>query len=103
MIADIAADREELQALCRRFRVRRLEIFGSAARAEDFDPTRSDLDFLVEFQPLSPSAYVEAYFGLKEGLEHLFGRPVDLVSTASIRNPYFRQGVERSKALLYAA
>jgi predicted nucleotidyltransferase len=52
---------------------------------------------------LQPGAYVDAFFGLKEGLEELFGRPVDLVSAASIRNPFFRQSVERTKALLYAA
>ena len=103
MIVDIATHSEELQDLCRRFQVRRLEVFGSAARGEDFDPVRSDIDFLVEFQPLKPSAYVEAFFGLKESLEQLFARPVDLVSAASIRNPYFRRGVEQSKALLYAA
>jgi len=102
MIADIALHREELRELCRRFHVRRLDVFGSAARG-DFDPARSDLDFLVEFQSLQPGAYVDAFFGLKEGLEQLFGRTVDLVSAASIRNRYFRQSVERTKALLYAA
>ena len=103
MIADIALRREELQELCRRFHVRRLDVFGSAARSEGFDPARSDLDFLVEFEPLQPGAYVDAYFGLKEGLEELFGRPADLVSAASIRNRYFRASVERTKAPLYAA
>ncbi len=102
MIADIALHREELQNLCRRFAVRRLDLFGSAARG-DFDPARSDIDFLVEFEPLQPGAYVDAFFGLKEGLEQLFGRRVDLVSSASIHNRYFRQSVERTKALLYAA
>ncbi len=102
MIADIALHREELQVLCRRFHVRRLDVFGSAARS-DFDPARSDIDLLVEFEPMRPGAYVDAYFGLKEELEQLFGRPVDLISAASIRNPYFRQSVERTKALLYAA
>ncbi len=103
MIADIATRRDELRDLCRHFQVRRLEIFGSAAREAEFDPARSDIDFLVEFEPLQPSAYADAFFGLKEGLERLFGRRVDLISPASIRNPYFRQGVERTKALLYAA
>lgn len=102
MLADIADHREELRDLCRRFHVRRLDVFGSAARG-DFDPARSDLDFLVEFGPLQPGPYVDAFFGLKEGLEQLFGRPVDLVSAASIHNSYFRQNVEESKALLYAA
>jgi hypothetical protein len=102
MLPLIAERRSEIAALCRRFQVRRLDMFGSAARG-DFDPARSDIDFLVEFQPLQPGAYVDAFFDLKEGLEQLFDRPVDLVSAASIRNPYFRQSVERSKALLYAA
>ena len=82
--------------------MRRLDVFGSAARG-DFDSARSDIDFLVEFVPLQPGAYVDAFFGLKEGLEELFARSVDLVTAASIRNPYFREGVERSKAPLYAA
>jgi uncharacterized protein len=102
MIAAISTHREELRDLCRRFHVRRLDVFGSAARG-DFEDARSDIDFLVEFQPLQPGAYVDAYFGLKEGLEQLFGRPVDLVSAGSIRNRFFRQSVERTKALLYAA
>jgi predicted nucleotidyltransferase len=102
MMADITLHGEELRELCRRYHVRRLDVFGSATRG-DFDPARSDLDFLVEFQPLQPGPYVDAFFGLKEGLEQLFGRSVDLVSAGSIRNPYFRQSVERTKALLYAA
>lgn len=102
MIADIAQHSEQLRDLCRRFHVRRLDVFGSAARA-DFDPARSDLDFLVEFEVLQPGPYVDAFFGLKEGLEQLFGRSVDLVSAASIHNSYFRESVERTKALLYAA
>ena len=48
MIADIALHREGLRDLCRRFVVRRLEVFGSSARG-DFDPAKSDIDFLVEF------------------------------------------------------
>jgi uncharacterized protein len=103
MIADIADHREELRDLCRRFHVRRLDVFGSAARQADFDPARSDIDFLVEFESLQPGAYVDAFFGLKEGLEKLFGRTADLISAAAIRNPYFRQSVEDTKALLYAA
>ena len=102
MIADISSRRDELREVCHRFHVRRLELFGSAAR-DDFDPARSDLDFLVEFQPMPPGAYADAFFGLKELLEQLFGRPVDLVAAAAIRNPYLRESVDRAKTLLYAA
>ena len=70
---------------------------------ETISTRRSDLDFLVEFQPVPPGAYADAFFGLKESLEQLFGRPVDLVAAAAIRNPYLRESVDRGKTLLYAA
>ena len=57
----------------------------------------------MEFLPLAPGRYADAYFGLLESLQELFGRPVDLVVASSIKNPYFRGTVERTKALLYAA
>ena len=98
----IAERRSELEGLCRRFHVQRLELFGSALGGA-FDPSHSDLDFLVEFRPLDPSDYASAFFGFKEALEGLFGRPADLVVPSAIRNPYFRQSVENGKALLYAA
>jgi predicted nucleotidyltransferase len=92
----------EIEALCRRLHVRRLDVFGSAARG-DFDPEASDLDFLVEFEALPPVEYADAYFSLREGLESLFGRPVDLVTAASIVNPYFRESVSSSRENVYAA
>src|SRR5438445_549760 len=73
MIAEIALRREDLGELCGRFHVRRLDVFGSAAHG-DFDPARSDLDFLVEFKPVASGAYADAFFGFKEALEELFGR-----------------------------
>lgn len=94
--------RSEVEALCRRYGVLRLDLFGSAATGQDRFG-ESDLDFLVEFVPLEPGKYAGAYFGLLESLQDLFGRPVDLVVDSSIKNPYFREAVERSKALLYAA
>ncbi len=102
MIPAIAGHALEVRDLCRRFHVRRLELFGSALLAE-FDPERSDFDFLVEFGPVPAGAYASNYFGLAEALEKLLGRPVDLVIGSAIRNPYFRQSVDRNKALLYAA
>ena len=102
MIADVSSRLEELRELCRRFHVRRLDLFGSGAR-NDFDSARSDLDFLVEFEPLPDGAYADAFFGLKESLERLFARPVDLIAATAIRNPFFRESVERLKASVYAA
>jgi predicted nucleotidyltransferase len=103
MLPLIEQHRTEIAALCRRFGVKRLDVFGSAARGADFDPARSDVDLLVEFEQMSPGAYADAYFGLKEALEEVFGRGVDLVSDAAVRNPFFRRGIERNKTLLYAA
>ena len=68
MIDEIALRRDELRAVCRRFHVRRLDLFGSAARG-DFDPERSDVDFLVEFDRAHPDAQsLNTYIGLKEAL-----------------------------------
>jgi len=84
--------REQLQEICARYHVWRLELFGSAAR-DDFDPTTSDVDFLVEFLPNSTARGMEDYFGLKESLESLYGRPVDLVEERAITNPYFLRSI----------
>jgi len=93
--------RDEVAALCRRAGARRLDAFGSAVRA-DFDPQSSDLDFLVEFDDVPHAAYAKAYFALKDGLESLFGRPVDLVTGSSLANPCFRDRVNAGRQTVYA-
>ena len=100
MVPALAPHQHDIERICRRFRVRRLELFGSAATGQA-RPGQSDLDFLVEFEDLPPGTYADAYFGLLEGLTALFGRPVDLVESASIRNPYFRQSVDLTKVLIF--
>ncbi|HEX9772541.1 MAG TPA: nucleotidyltransferase domain-containing protein [Steroidobacteraceae bacterium] len=92
----------ELGAICERRNVRRLALFGSAASGA-FDPASSDLDFLVEFQSVSPAQHADNYFGLQEDLQRLFGVPVELVEPGPIRNPYFRKALEQTQVLLYAA
>ncbi|MDR3535251.1 MAG: nucleotidyltransferase domain-containing protein [Acetobacteraceae bacterium] len=87
--------------LCRRFRVRRLDLFGSAATGRGFDPARSDLDLLVAFEPLPPVDYANAYFGLREALEALSGRPVDLVTEAALENPYLHRRIETERRPLF--
>jgi len=94
--------RAALDELCRRYRVRSLFLFGSAAR-DDFDAERSDMDLLVEFQAFPSGGYADAYFGLRESLEALFGRDVDLVALSAVRNPYMKADIERTRTLLYAA
>jgi len=92
----------ELGDVCRKRRVRRLYLFGSAA-GKLFDPTTSDLDLLVEFEPMTPVQHADYYFGLMDDLQRLFGRRVDLVEVGSIRNPYFLRVVESNRELIYAA
>jgi len=94
--------RQQIEALCRRFHVRRLELFGSVLR-DDFDPARSDVDFLVEFDPSPDLNAFEAYFDLRRQLAELLGQPVDLVMPSAIRNPYVRAGIEAHREPVYAA
>ena len=88
--------------LCRRHRVKRLDLFGSAAAGE-FHAESSDLDFVVEFLPDVPKRPFAGYFELKEDLETLFDRKVDLVENTAIHNRYFREEVDETKVSLYAA
>ncbi len=91
----------EVRELCRRYGVARLELFGSAATGA-YDPRTSDLDFLVEFDA-NPADLFKRYFGLRDGLEALFGRKVDLVMVGAMTNPYFIEAVNRTRQLVYAA
>ena len=102
MVAIVEKRHEEVQAICAARRVRRLELFGSAARGQ-FDPASSDLDFLVEFQPMPPADHADCYFGLQADLEQLFGVAVELVEPSAIRNPYFRESVDEARVTIYAA
>lgn len=95
--------REELNLLCSKYKVQSLELFGSAVTRKKFDAQNSDIDFLVEFLPLPAGSYFDTYFGLLEELQELFRRPVDLVMTRAIKNPYFLKSINRSRTVLYAA
>lgn len=101
MVGLLSQHLDEISALCRKFGVQKLELFGSAAR-DDFDPTRSDVDFFFEFDDnlLSLS---DRFFGLMEDLEKLFGCKVDLVSSRDVRNLYFLQVANEHRVTLYAA
>lgn len=96
----VEAKRDELANLCRQRGVRRLELFGSAARS-DFDEARSDLDFLVEFNDEPGGPMLGTWFGLKDALEVMFDRPVDLVSFDAVVNPYVRASIRKSRQLVY--
>jgi uncharacterized protein len=99
----IQQHREEIEALCRRFGVKRLELFGSAASRSNFDPATSDVDFFYVMDHEDRDDLADRYFDFHAALEQTLGRPVDLVSLLDVRNPYFLQVANRHRTLLYAA
>src|SRR5205085_12234447 len=99
MVELVESRRSQVADLCRRHGVKKLEIFGSAA-SEHFDPARSDVDLLVDFESMPPGAHSRAYFSLWFALQDLFGRRVDLVEAGAVTNPFFRQAIESSRRLL---
>ncbi|MCK6555185.1 nucleotidyltransferase domain-containing protein [Candidatus Binatia bacterium] len=101
MNALVERNLDTVSEICRRFRVRRLYLFGSAA-TDRFDPQGSDLDFLVRFLDRQPTgAYADRVLGFSEALEQIFGRHVDVITEESVRNPYFRREIERTRLLVY--
>ena len=102
MVSLINAKRVALEDLCKEFRVKKLEIFGSAAADQEFSEG-SDLDFLVEFDRDSALVLTDQYFGLLQALQDLFDREIDLLTPRSLKNPYFIRSVEQTRRQLYAA
>jgi predicted nucleotidyltransferase len=94
--------REAIADLCRLYGVRRLDLFGSAASSA-VESTESDADFLVEFDEQRPLGAADRYFGLREGLQALLGRSIDLVVRGAVRNPYFLRSAELGSQTLYAS
>lgn len=97
----IDARRDDVARLCREHGVRRLDVFGSAT-SEHFDPENSDIDFIVDFGPAAQQQLFNHYFTLKQALEALFARPVDLVMAGAMRNPYFIDAAMRTRQPVFA-
>jgi uncharacterized protein len=101
MIGIVEDRRAEVTALCEKYGVKRLDLFGSGA-GDGFDPEASDLDFIVSFENWDPPELFNRYFGLNEDLEKLFGRRVDLVTEGALeKSPRFAKNIEDSRVLLY--
>lgn len=93
---------EKLQKICRKNSVAELYIFGSVLTKEFSD--QSDLDFAYVLKDnLNPIEHGDAFFGLMEDLQNLFNRKIDLVSYRVVKNPIFKQELDRTKKSLYAA
>ena len=97
------AQRAGIATLCRQFHVRQLDLFGSAARGAGFDPARSDFDLLVEYEPAHTPPALSEFLALREALEALLGRKVDLAMASAIRNPFVRASIAAARIPLHAA
>ncbi len=102
MILLVEHHRSEIAALCRRYGVRRLDLFGSATD-DRFDEATSDLDFVADFADTHVPGYARRYLAFAEALEDLLGRPVDVVTERSIKSPWFRESVDASRQPVYDA
>ncbi|MGB3305840.1 MAG: nucleotidyltransferase domain-containing protein [Thermomicrobiales bacterium] len=99
MISLIESKKDDLAILCRRFAIRRLDVFGSAVKGT-FDPQSSDLDFIVDLGAYERSV-ADRFLDFADALETLFGRPVDLITEDSIVNPYFRKAVNAARETVF--
>ena len=99
----IERNREAIVALCKRYGITRLDVFGSAARGTDFDEATSDADFFYDID-VSRATLVDDYFGFLESMEALLGRSVDLIDIEQIaRKPYFVEATQADRTVLFAA
>ena len=90
---------DAIKALCKSHYVNRLFIFGSVLTNRF--KKNSDIDLIVDFQGVDLYNYADNYFDLKDSLEDLFNREVDLLEDKAIHNPYLRQSIDSSKQLIY--
>jgi len=90
---------EHIRNLCKTNKVKSLFAFGSVLR-DDFN-ANSDIDLIVDFEEKDPFTYTDLYFNLKNMLEELFKRNVDLLEERAIRNPLFKQEIDKTKVLIY--
>ena len=96
---DIERYRTDLERACNEFSLQRLDLVGSASR-KDFGDA-SDVDFLVTFE--GDTRLFQRYFGLKERLEIIFERPVDLIEERAVKNLYIRRALQKDRVKIYGA
>ncbi|MGQ9576342.1 MAG: nucleotidyltransferase family protein [Thermoguttaceae bacterium] len=97
-LTNITVPADVLEALCRRWRVRELALFGSAVR-KDFSP-ETDVDVLVSFDEDAPWSLWDL-ITMQNELAELFGRPVNLVEREGLRNPFRRRRILETRQVIY--
>ncbi|MFH1379559.1 MAG: nucleotidyltransferase domain-containing protein [bacterium] len=91
--------KDKLNAVCSKFNLKKLDLFGSAATSK-FGPN-SDIDFLVEFNDEHKVNLFDKYFDLKDELHNIFQRSVDIVIEHSVRNPFFKKRINKTRKPIY--
>lgn len=102
MVRVLEDKQQAIVQACKRFGVARMYVFGSAL-GDDFRPGESDIDLLVEFDPMTAFDLVDAYFDLLDELRMILDAPVDLVMADAVKNRYIAADIKRTRRLLYAA
>jgi predicted nucleotidyltransferase len=102
-IRRVANQKSQIVEVYRRFHVRRLGVFGSAARGDDFHPSRGDIDVLMEFESDTAANLFDCCFGLQRALEALLNWEVDLLTRSAVRNPFGQASIDRSRELVHGA
>jgi len=90
---------KDIELLCSRYKVNKLYAFGSILTGK-FNKG-SDVDFIVDFQPLDILQYADNYYDLKFALENVLHIQVDLLEEKAIKNPYLQQVVNNKRQLVY--
>ena len=90
---------EQIRQFCKEFRVKNFSVFGSVL-TDNFS-SDSDIDFVVDFDEKDPFKYTDLYFQLKEKLEQILKRQIDLIEERGIKNPFFRKEIDESKVVIY--
>jgi predicted nucleotidyltransferase len=91
--------KKEINTLCANHRVKSLYAFGSVL-TPNFN-TNSDIDLIVDFKEIDVKDYADNYFDFKFSLQEIFNCPVDLLEEQAIKNPYFKEALNKKKVIIY--
>ena len=95
----IEKNNDRIKKLCEKYKVKSFSAFGSVVRNDFKDD--SDIDFVVDFNETDPFKYTDLYFQLKDNLEKLLKRQIDLIEERGIKNQFFRKELDSTKILIY--
>ena len=95
----LSAYKNEINALCANHKVRTLYAFGSVL-TPNFN-SKSDVDLIVDFKEIDVKDYADNYFDFKFSLQDIFNRPVDLLEEQAIKNPYFKEELNKKKVIVF--